>query len=286
MPLVTDAVWLGLTSVRANGDERSVHLEDWPEAKALPSDPDLVADMDWVREICSAAHSIRKANSLRARLPLAQLTVAAEGAEKLRGYADLIADEVNVREVELTEDTDRYATRTLNVAFPIAAPRLGKATQAAAAAAKRGDWELLDDGRARVGESLLDPGEFELRVRPLDEATTRTLAGNSGVVVLDTQLNDDLLDEGRARDLVRLVQQGRRDIALHVTDRIVLEISGDELVLRALNAHRAWIAEQILATEILLVETDAVASDPSGAWASTTLADGSSVAVRIKRSAS
>jgi isoleucyl-tRNA synthetase len=287
MPLVTDAVWLGLTSVRANGDERSVHLEDWPEAKALPSDPDLVADMDWVREICSAAHSIRKANSLRARLPLAQLTVAAEGAEKLRGYADLIADEVNVREVELTEDTDRYATRTLNVAFPIAAPRLGKATQAAAAAAKRGDWELLDDGRARVGESLLDPGEFELRVRPLDEATTRTLAGNSGVVVLDTQLNEDLLDEGRARDLVRLVQQGRRDIALHVTDRIVLEISGDELVLRALDAHRAWIAEQILATEILLVETDAVASDdPSGAWASTTLADGSSVAVRIKRSAS
>jgi isoleucyl-tRNA synthetase len=286
MPLVADAVWLGLTSVCADDAGRSVHLEDWPDPSALPSDPDLVADMDWVREICSAAHSIRKANSLRARLPLSQLTIAAEGAEKLRGYVDLIADEVNVRRVELTEDTDRYATRTLSVAFPVAAPRLGPATQAAAAAAKRGDWELLDGGRARVGESVLEPGEFDLRVRPLDDATTRTLGGNLGVVTLDTTLDDDLLDEGRARDLVRVIQQGRRDIGLQVTDRIVLEISGDDQVRRALSTHRDWIAQQVLATEILLVEPDEVASDdPSGAWTSIELADGSSVAFRIRRSA-
>ena len=56
-----------------------MHLADWPEASSLPADPDLVADMDWVREVCSAAHSIRKANGLRARLPLARLTVAAAG---------------------------------------------------------------------------------------------------------------------------------------------------------------------------------------------------------------
>src|SRR5262249_28295862 len=94
LPFVTEAVWRGLT-----GDESgtSVHLSDWPEASSLPFEPDLVADMDWVREVCSAAHSIRKANGLRARLPLARLTVAAADAVRLRPYRDLIADEVNVK---------------------------------------------------------------------------------------------------------------------------------------------------------------------------------------------
>ena len=285
MPLITDSIWRGLVCVGADGNGRSVHLEDWPDADALPADSQLVADMDWVREICSAVHSIRKANGLRARLPLDRLTVAAAGAEKLRGFVDLIGDEVNVRDVELTEDTDRFARRTLSVAFPVAAPRLGPATQAAAAAAKRGDWELLDGGRARVGENVLEPEEFELRVQPLDDSTTRTLTGNAGVVALDTELNDDLLDEGRARDLVRFVQQCRRDMGLHVTDRIILEVSGDQPVHRALEAHRGWIAEQVLATGIVSIEGGDLASgDPAGSWASSELADGSRVAVRIRRS--
>ena len=293
MPLVAESVWQGIESAcPGDGAGRSVHLEDWPDANGLPQDPDLVGQMDRVREICSAAHSIRKAKGLRARLPLARLTVAAPGAEKLVGFVDLIADEVNVREVKLSEDTDRFATRNLNVVFAVAAPRLGPATQAAAAAAKRGDWEILDDGSARVGESVLDPGEFELRVRPLDETTTRTLAGNSGLVALDTSLNDDLLDEGRARDLVRFVQQCRRDLGLRVTDRIVVEVAGDDRVKRALDAHRDWIAEQVLAKEIFWIGPnsvpddvpDDVASGPAGASASTTLADDSNVWVRIKRS--
>jgi isoleucyl-tRNA synthetase len=287
MPLIADSVWRGLVSVRSDGmSSGSVHLEDWPASTALPSDADLVSRMDWVREICSAAHSIRKAKGLRARLPLARLTVAASGAEKLTGFVDLIREEVNVREVDLTENTDRFATRNLSVLFPVAAPRLGPATQSAAAAAKRGDWEVLEGGRARVGESLLEPEEFELRVRPLDESTTRTLAGNAGVVTLDTSLTDDLLDEGRARDLVRFIQQSRRDLGLRVTDRIVVDVAGDDPVKRALEAHRDWTAEQVLATEIVWVGSDDPATeDPSGGWASTTLADGFSVSVRIKRSA-
>ena len=70
LPLVTEAVWRGLTG--ADGTDASVHLADWPDASALPCDPDLVADMDRVREVCSAAHSIRKAKGLRARLPARQ----------------------------------------------------------------------------------------------------------------------------------------------------------------------------------------------------------------------
>ena len=285
LPLVTDAVWQGLTagedagaSGLTAGASRSVHLADWPSVSLLPSDPNLVADMDRVRDVCSAAHSIRKANGLRARLPLASLTVAATDAERLAPYKELIEDEVNVRSVVLSEDEDRFASRHLIVAFKVAAPRLGTATPATAAAAKSGDWELLAGSRARVGESILEPGEFEMRIQPVDEATTRTLGSRDGLVVLDITLTDDLLIEGLARDLVRVVQQGRRDLGLDVSDRIRLDVAGDTRALAAVETHRAWIEEQVLATELLVV------AEPTGdGWCPAVLADQTQVQVRITR---
>jgi isoleucyl-tRNA synthetase len=278
LPLVTEAVWLGLQQGGPPG--ASVHLADWPDRAALPSDPDLVADMDWVREVCSAAHSIRKANGLRARLPLVSLTVAAAGAARLEPYVELIADEVNVKSVILVDGEDEFASRTLTVVFKVAAPRLGPGTPAAAAAAKRGDWELLDGGRARCGDSVLQPGEFEMRVQPLDETTTRALGGTSGLVVLNIVPTDELRREGLGRDLVRVVQQRRRELGLEVTDRIGLEVSGDPPVLAAVDAHAKWIAEQVLATEILVV------AEPAGeGWHPVTLADQARATIRVTRSA-
>ena len=205
MPLITESVWRGLT-----GGE-SVHLESWPAGEAGVADPELVRAMDLVREVCSAAHSIRKANNLRARLPLGSLTVAGSEVHKLAPFEDLIKDEVNVHSVFLLDDPTSFATPTLSLVFKVAAPRLGPATPSTAAAAKRRDWELLPDGRARVGDEVLEPGEFEFRVTPLDETTTRPLPDHAGVVVLDIAVTEDLALEGAARDLVRLVQAARRE---------------------------------------------------------------------------
>jgi isoleucyl-tRNA synthetase len=231
-----------------------------------------------VREVCSAAHSIRKANGLRARLPLAKLTVAAADAARLAPYTELIGEEVNVKSVVLTEDEDRFASRHLTVVFKVAAPRLGPATQATATAAKNGDWELLDGGRAQVGASILEPAEFELRVQAVDETTTRALSDHSGLVVLDVNPSDDLVREGLARDLVRVVQQHRRQLGLDVTDRIRLEVGGAVPVVAALEAHGAWIAEQVLAKEWIVV--DSTAGD---GWLEATLSDQAQAAIRITR---
>jgi len=281
MPMVSETVWQGLTGGETvlpgpTGGE-SVHLQDWPDPSMLPADPDLVSDMDLVREVCSAAHSVRKANGLRARLPLARLTVAGGDVARLERFADLIADEVNVKDVSFTDSAEGLASRTISIVFQVAAPRLGPATQAAAAAARRGDWEVLADGQARVGESILEPGEFDLRVQPADEATTRALPGNAGVVVLDIAVTEELAVEGRARDLVRAVQQLRRDQGLNVADRIVLEVSGPEEARTAVDAHREWIAEQVLAREVRVVDT------PGDGWAEQELADGTPVAVNVNR---
>jgi isoleucyl-tRNA synthetase len=257
LPLITESVWRGLTGAE------SVHLRDWPDPAELPADPDLVAAMDRVRQVCSAAHSIRKAEGRRARLPLASLTIAAADADRLAPFEELIKDEVNVKALRLTSSVADVADQVLTVVFRVAAPRLGGQTQAAAAAARAGDWELLADGRARVGPAVLEPGEWDLRLTPRSPAVSRVLPGDDGVVVLDVNLTSDLEAEGHARDVVRLVQQGRRDGGLRVTDRIELVVRAPRDVAEALVVHQAWIAEQVLATAVTIESADDEAPTPA-----------------------
>jgi isoleucyl-tRNA synthetase len=278
LPLVTESVWRGLT-----GSADSVHLADWPSASSLPADPELVATMDRVREVCSAAHSVRKARGLRARLPLASLTVAAPDADRLGPFKELIEDEVNVKDVQLTSDVDRVADRLLTVVFKVAAPRLGSLTQQVAGAAKRGDWEVGEDGTARVGPAVLEPGEFELRLKPRSEETSRSLPGEDGLVILDLEVTPELEQEGLARDVVRLVQQARRDAGFQVSDRIRLEVAGPDDVLAAVRAHQAWVEEQTLAVNVDLTLT---VTQPEGeGWQAGELPDGRSVWIRVTRAA-
>ena len=145
LPFLSEAVYRGLTG------ERSVHLRDWPEADELPADPELVEAMDLAREVCSAGHSIRKAAGRRARLPLSALTVAAPGASGLLAYADLIADELNVQQVKLSDTVGELAETALNVLPAALGPRLGPRTQQVIAAARKGDWSRLSDNTRAGG---------------------------------------------------------------------------------------------------------------------------------------
>jgi isoleucyl-tRNA synthetase len=275
LPLTSEAIWGGLHA--AGHQPSSVHLAPWPEVESLPHDPGLVRAMDQVREVCSAAHSVRKAQKLRARLPLASLTVVATEAARLAPFVDLITEEVNVKRVELDDDVDAFASRTLSVNFSVAAPRLGKDTPLVAAAAKRGDWELLADGRARVGEATLNAHEFTLKLKPLDEATTRALPGQTGLVVLDTEPDPLLEAEGLARDVLRTVQQTRRQQALEVGDRIRLTIRSTSSVIAALETHRSWLGDAALAVSIDLE----VLPDGTGSEGGPALADGSPLVIVI-----
>ena len=122
LPLVGESIWQGVTGA---SEWESIHLTDWPDPKALPADPGLMADMDMVREVCSAAHSVRKANGLRARLPLNSLTVAGPGSDRLAPFRSLIEDEVNVRVVSLEADADRFASRQVNRQLQGGGPPVG-----------------------------------------------------------------------------------------------------------------------------------------------------------------
>ena len=281
LPFLTEAVYRGLTG------QRSVHLEAWPDADELPSDPDLVEAMDLAREVCSAGHSIRKATGRRARLPLSSLTVAAPGASRLLAYADLIADEVNVQQVKLVETVGELAETVLNVIPAALGPRLGARTQHVIAATRRGDWSRLSDGTVEAGGVQLEQGEFELRLRPSDPGSARTLPGEVGIVALDLETTAELEAEGLARDVIRFVQRARRDAGLKVTDRIRLWIGLPDASAAVVEQWRAHIAAQVLATEIdiaPLAEVQAQTTKPDDVFTAVgELSNGDVIVVRIRR---
>jgi isoleucyl-tRNA synthetase len=240
-PLVSEEIWQGLTG------ERSVHLTDWPGFDAFPADAQLVAGMDTVREACSAALSIRKAQGLRVRLPLPSLTVATQAADTLRPYADLVADEVNVKDVVFTPDVDQYSEQVLTVVPRALGPRVGGQVQQVIRAVKAGEWSLVD-GRPVAAGVRLEEGEYELRLVAADAEHSAPISG--GVVVLDTTVTPELAAEGLARDVVRVIQQARRAADLDVADRITVVLDASDEVTAAVRSHADFVAREVLATTV------------------------------------
>jgi len=271
LPFTAEEIWRGLTG------SRSVHLTDWPDASDLPADDELVAAMDRAREICSVASALRKAGGLRTRLPLQDLTVVTPDAASLESFGPIVADEVNVRTVTLVDldaasGSDFGVTQKLTVNARAAGPRLGKDVQRAIKGSKSGDWSVSEDGSVTAGGLVLVEGEYSLETVVADGALAdRTVAGGTaadstsggspgssrvtgmlphkGFVVLDTTVTPELAAEGLARDVIRAVQQARRDAGLDISDRISLTVTGDDDVWAATVAHQQLIMVETLSTQ-------------------------------------
>ncbi|WP_433294991.1 isoleucine--tRNA ligase [Pseudonocardia sp. CA-142604] len=269
LPLTLERVWQGLTG------GRSVHLADWPTSDELPHDAALVAAMDRVRQVASAALSLRKARGLRVRLPLARLTVAAEDVAALEPFTDILRDEVNVKDVVLTTDVARHGRFEIAVNARACGPRLGGDTQKVIRAVKAGEWTANDDDTVTAAGITLLPGEFTEKLVAADPDETTALPGSTGLVVLDTAVTPELAAEGTARDVVRVVQQARRDAGLDVSDRVALTLDGPAAVLDAVRAHESFVAGEVLASSVTYAEV----AEPTLAGA-VAAPDGASVQVR------
>jgi isoleucyl-tRNA synthetase len=244
LPLVLEEVYRGLTG------EESVHLTHWPEASLFPSDPNLVREMDKVREICSAALSVREAHSLRTRLPLRSLTVAGSGLDSLRPYTSIIAEELNVKEVHFTPTFEQFGSFQLQVNPRDLGPKLGESMKNVLAATRSGEWTLNENETVTIAGYTLGPKEYTLKLKLKEGVAGEALPANDALAVLDVNVTQDLQDEGLARDLVRAVQQARKNAGLHIADHISLALQGAEKNLSVFRAHESYIAEQVLASVI------------------------------------
>ncbi len=270
LPLTMERMWQGLTG------GRSVHLADWPTSDELPHDDALVVAMDRVRQVASATLSLRKARKMRVRLPLATLTVAATDAATLAPFADILRDEVNVKNVVLTDDVAAHGRFEIAVNARACGPRLGGDTQKVIRAVKAGEFEQAADGTVTAAGITLLPGEFVEKLVATDPEETLALPGNTGLVVLDTTVTPELAAEGTAKDVVRLVQQARRDAGLDVSDRITLVLDAAAEVADAVRAHEEFLAGEVLATTV----TYGPVAEPTSTG-SVLAPDGSSVEVQV-----
>lgn len=252
LPLLTEAIHSGLVSGGAEfSPEHSVHLADFPDVSAIEDERQLMADMDRLRDACNAALAIRSAENIRIRQPLSTLTLYGKNMVDLVDFADILKDELNVKEVVFSEELDSVATLKLQVNLPVAGKRLGSQLGKIMPDVKQGKWSKDAEGNIVVGGETLEPHEYTLLLEARENKGTQALSTNDTLVVLDLTLTEALKSEGLARDLVRLVQQARKEADLHVSDRINLAVEVPDTLKAAIEKNKAYISEQTLATDIM-----------------------------------
>jgi isoleucyl-tRNA synthetase len=258
-PFLADATFRELTG-RDGSD--SVHLADWPASVPNRIAPDLEAQMAVTRRLTSLGRSSRADAGVKVRQPLARaLVFLAPGSAT--PLLDVVADELNVDEVELASDLAAVLRYEIVPNFKTLGPRLGDRVQllraafgsldgaAVAATLERGETFVVDlDG----GEVTIGPGDVELRMK--SEGAFAVTRDGAEVVALDLTLTDALRRRGLARDLIRQLQDLRKASGLEVSDRISVRLIGAEEVAE----HFDLIASEVLAPSIL---TEAGTGDPT-----------------------
>ena len=237
-PFISEYIFKNLTG------KESVHLETWP--KAGNTDEKILQDMRRVQMIVSTGKQLREQYKLRNRLPLQDVTIA--GVD-MREYADIIADELNVKEVKFLDNIKSVADSFVYLITPKIGARLGGALKEIIPSVKRGDY-TLDGDKLVVGEYTLNNDEFENRLTVKEGVSGATLPDNTAVVVLNTEINGELIAEGLVNDALRFIQDSRKAAGLDVSDRIKMTYTADSGLYTAIEAHKKRIMHDALIVEM------------------------------------
>lgn len=261
LPFTMDKIYIGLISGGQYEASKSVHLCDFPDVSGIRKDDEQQKILRKALAICNTALSIRNKENIRVRQPLTCVTVygwkPGSVAEPLSGERisveavinTIINLEVNVKGVIYSDKIDDVATHKLKINFPIAGKRLGAKMKDVGMAAKSGKWEIVDD-RVIVGGEPLEEGEYELLLEPKIAKGAQALPSQDALVVLDLTLTPELIAEGLARDVVRMVQESRKKADLHISDKISLIITAPDAVQQAVSGFTDYIAGQVLAESV------------------------------------
>lgn len=267
-PFLADAMWRNLAGMFDSATE-SVHLCDYPQAKSELIDEALSQRMALVRLISSLGRRARELENLKVRQPLAKVEVILADTTHqawLESHAAVIADELNVKAVEFTDQPEKYVDHQVLPNFKLLGKKLGKLMPKVKSALNQASGsELLanirDNGKVNLrvdGQDVeLYPEEVEVR---LFAKPGYAAANDQGVVVvLATELTPELIAEGTARDLVRVIQDTRKDKACEFTDRIDVGIETDDSTIgQAVAQFAEYIAGETLADSVKLGSIEGV----------------------------
>ncbi len=253
LPMISEQIYRGLTK------EKSVHLRQFPKIRNEFIDLALIHNMERVRAACTAALHIRNEIGIRVRQPLQKVTfigVSDDSSNLSFEMQQLVLDEINVKEwVNLNiADIEKFAERILQINLPKLGKRIPHKIKDIIVASKQGKWKVVENNQIMICQELLTNEEFEFKLKPKDFIIQNSYALHDSLVILDTTITEDLKNEGIARDLVRFIQQERKNMGLDITNRIAIDIYGNEksqeIIKSVLNNWSIYIKEQTLANNI------------------------------------
>lgn len=261
VPFLAETFWQRLSEPFSGTALRSVHLCDYPTVNEARIDDDLSESMKLLREIASLGRAARAETKLKVRLPLSRVEVVLADDQRiawLENHDELVREELNVKSVEYTTDGDQYVQYTVVPNFKRLGPKVGKQVPAVKKALQDADGNSLlhaleQEGFVTIelpdGPLKLDNEDIEVRLQAREGWSAAQ--GPSCVVVLNTEVTDELRREGIVNDLIRTVQNQRKAIGCEYTDRIEISVATkDDNVVQALNEHREKLATETLANNV------------------------------------
>lgn len=269
VPFMAETLWRNLAGVFGDRATESVHLCDYPRADSRLIDRVLSERMRLLREVASLGRSARMNARLKVRQPLASVQVVLADARHqawLEAHDTLVRDELNVKQVVYTNEGRQYITYQVQPNFKRLGPRVGRLMPAVKKALGAADGaELLAEMNRHQQITLtvegqnvvLDDEDIEVRLQAKEGWTAAQ--GDQCVVVLSTELSPELIREGFAQDLKRLIQERRKELACEYTDRIQvgLDVENDE-IWRAVSENIEFLKAETLAVEIERAALDSV----------------------------
>jgi len=251
-PFLTDEIYTNLTG------EYTVHTAYFPKSNAELIDSDLEERMDVVRNIVAMGRGIREKTKLKVRQPLKQIMLDAKFEGAIGYMADLIKEELNVKEVVFEKKMDSFLNYQLKPDFRVAGPRLGKKIKEFGAAMAKADPKAVLEALSKEGKLVISLGGEDTEIA--DDMVSVNVSAKEGFaaaqdselcVILDTELNDVLTAEGIAREVVSKVQQLRKQKDFEMMDRIDIMLEADDVVALAVESHKDYICKETLADSIV-----------------------------------
>ena len=262
IPFMTEEMYQNL---KGEGMKESVHLNDWPVADEDGRDLKLEEEMALVMKAVTMGRSLRASSQLKVRQPLRRYFIVDRDEEArriLEANSDIIKEELNVKEVDIEADESRLVSYSAKANFKVLGSKLGKSMKEVAgiiqAFTSSEIAAILDGSTKSVAYSAgtIEVGEGDIIVARSEMANVKVLNEGGLTVGFDTEITQDLLYEGLARDAVRAVQTRRKDVGLEVSDHITLTIDAKGQLADAIEANRAYIMGETLSDELTIAAND------------------------------
>ena len=267
IPFITEEIYQNL---RTEDMPESVHLCLWPEADESERDIGLEKEMSLAMKAIAMGRALRSSSNLKIRQPLSSFFIVDRDAEErsiLERNSDIIAEELNVKKVFIEADESSLVSYSAKANFKVLGSRLGKNMKEVAAIITGFTSDeiasILDGNRRTVAYSAgsIDLSAEDLAIQRSEKEHVKVLNEGTITVGFDTDVTEELLLEGIARDIVRFIQSERKESGFEVSDHIVVRIKGSDLVDKAVGSFRTYIAAETLADSLEIAENDGKAAD-------------------------